>query len=187
MENWTDVTWYEWIYKISDKWNMISCERVKTFKRIYKWKEYIQSQTIPEKEIKFYTNVDGYKCMKLSKDWKQVEWRRNRIVYCSFNNLPLQFTKDNLICHKNDIRDDDRLENLYLWTSHDNNQDIYDRWRNQDRKWSKHPLAKLTEEKVKEIKQKIAIWERIFRIAKEYWVEDTAILAIRDWRTWKHI
>lgn len=41
----------------------------------------------------------------------------HRLVYCVFNNIDLLFTghnTKNLICHINDIRNDNRLENLFI-------------------------------------------------------------------------
>lgn len=50
----------------------------------------------------------------------------SRLVYCTFNNLPVAYdkvNKNNLICHKDDNPSNNNLDNLFIGTQKDNMQD----------------------------------------------------------------
>lgn len=186
-EIWVDVIWYEGIYKVSNLWRLISCARTKTFKRIYLGKEYIQDQILPEKIMRTHMNIDGYSCMKLAKDGKYKEGRLHRIVYCSFNGIPLDFTGSNLICHKDDDRTNARLDNLYLGTQAENIEDMFRKGRQPDRKGEKHPCSKFTESDVKMIKQLLFGWAKSYLLARHFKVSPATIWAIKSGGNWSHI
>ena len=108
-EIWKDIKWYNNVYSVSNLWRI----KNKKYNKILKW-------TI--------TN-SWYRCITLSK----IPVRVHRLVASAFLWLNLKFTGNNLVCHKNDIRDDNRLENLFLWTHKDNAEDKVKKWR---AKWS---------------------------------------------------
>ena len=93
-EEWKDIRDYEGLYQISNKGNVKSLGNNKTKK---------------EKILKSSVNKRGYLDVKLCKNGKHKNFRINRLVAEAFisnpNNLPQ-------VNHKNEIKDDNRVENL---------------------------------------------------------------------------
>lgn len=110
LEIWKDIPWYEGLYKVSDYWNVRSfCVKKEG------------------RSLKLRTDNCGYHEAKLYKDRKEKCYRVNRLVYFTFSWGDLNFydpRKKTVVCHKNDIRKDNRLDNLFLWTQKDNIQDL---------------------------------------------------------------
>jgi len=194
MEIWKDVIWYEWIYQVSNLWRIKSLERIKTFTRIRKWKEHFQTQKLNEKIMKQTINIDWYTTVKLQKNWISKEWRLSRIVYCSFNNIPIQFDWKMCVCHKDDNRLNNNLQNLFLWTQKDNVYDCIKKWRRHKfivwpMKWKTWILNK----KSKKIWQYdlqdnlIKIWDCSMDIMRELWLLQWNISMVCRWErktTW---
>ena len=116
MEEWWTIEWYEWRYFVSTKWRVKSVS-LKT------WKEKIKRATYR----RWYLRVT------LSKNWNDKKFQVHRLVAHAFLWLDLYEEKTThhwtCVCHKNDIRDDNRLENLFIWTQRDNVIDAYDKWK----------------------------------------------------------
>lgn len=93
-EIWKDITGYEGLYQISNNGNVKSLGNNKTKK---------------EKILKPSVDGDGYLFVKLCKNRKLKYFKVHRLVAQAFisnpNNLPQ-------VNHKNEIKDDNRLENL---------------------------------------------------------------------------
>lgn len=91
-----------------------------------------------------------------------------------------------LVLHKNDIRTDNRLENLYWGTFEEN---MEDRTRNGfNVKGERNCRAKLTAKQVNEIRQRyIPRKVSSLKLAKEYNVSKCTILEIINYKTWRHI
>lgn len=105
----------------------------------------------------------------------------HRVVYETFNG---SIPKGMLVCHKNDIPSDNRIENLYVGTPQDN---INDSIRNGTKaRGSKIGGSKLTDELVKEILS-LKDKTRITDIANMFNVSKSTICDIFKNRTWKHI
>lgn len=87
-EIWKDIKWYEWLYKISNMWKVMSMTTWKILKdRITLW----------------------YNQVTLTKCWKPKQYKVHRLVLINFLWEPDEW----LMCnHKNWIRNDNRLENL---------------------------------------------------------------------------
>lgn len=107
----------------------------------------------------------------------------HRLLWEIYNN---QLIPDGLMVrHLNDIKNDNREENLALGTHQDN---MRDRTRNGgDLKGEDHGNSKLTEEAVKEIRRRASLGERPRTIAKEYGIALTTCREIISRKTWKHV
>lgn len=99
-EIWKDI--FHW-YKVSSLW------RIKS----KKWKL-----------LKINLNRHWYD--RVSIKWK-FYWA-HRLVWYAFLWLDIS-NKKMLVCHKNDIRCDNRVENLFLWSHKDNSIDAVRKWR----------------------------------------------------------
>lgn len=170
METRKEIPWFKWKYFISDY------GRVKNKKQII---------------MKFETNKQWYHRIKLYKQWK-FEVRHywiHRLVYCVFNNIPIEFTWENLVLHKDDNPQNNKLDNLFLWTYKDNMSDcsLKGRVRVPALKWELNPLSKLTDSKVIQIKQLLKQWVKQNFIAKEFGVSKATINSIKQWKIWTHV
>jgi len=116
MEKWKDIQWYEWLYQVSNLWNIKSLDRV-VFRK--NWRK----NTIKWRILKQWKTGNSYhNRVTLQKtDWKFYKFLVHRLVYCTFNNIDIKQNNNwSLVLHKNDIYWDNRLSNLYLWTHKDN-------------------------------------------------------------------
>lgn len=133
---------------------------------------------------------DGYGKFYTS---KKIYTMAHRMAYELFiGNIP----KGMLVCHKCDNPSCINPEHLWLGTHHDNMQDMADKGRHPnkkgiplsiDNKGSKHVLAKLNEDSVKNIKIKLANGIKGSVLAREYNVVDQTIYEIKNGRNWKHV
>lgn len=158
MENteiWKDVQWYEWTYQVS------SIGRIKSLERI---RPGIVGWILKEKYLKRWTHY-WYKTVYLYKSkWKN--YMVHRLVAQAFLWLDINDFKM-LVCHKNDIRNDNRVDNLFLWTAKDNSQDCLKKWRWADIR-KKILQFNLNNEFIKE-------WESIKSASIFYWIKQESI------------
>lgn len=112
----------------------------------------------------------------------------HRLVAHVFLWLDLSKWREQCALHKNDIRNDNRVENLYVWTYKDNAVDRDSRWRWNKPKWSNNTASILKERQVVAIKNLLRRWSLFHsQIWKIYWVSRDAIQKISSWKNWKHI
>lgn len=121
-----NIEWYNWLFQVSNFWDVKKKTRKINMNRPDKyWNDVFR---IVRWWISKQYNLHWYRRVAI----KNKQLLVHRLVYCTFNNLSLEFkwqkTKT-LICHKNDIKWDNRLENLFLWTQYDNVQDCINKWR----------------------------------------------------------
>lgn len=149
---------------------------------------------------KLYWSVDASWYHRVSiviwDSWKQRNLSLHRLIAYAFLWLDIDDTKT-FVCHKNDIRDDNRLDNLFLWSNKDNVRDMIKKWRMvffgktatwvNYNNWEKIWTSKLTEEQVIEIKQRLISWEQWDKIAIDMNVRPATISAIKSGKSWKHI
>lgn len=157
---WVDVPGYEELYQVS------SCGKVCSKKTGRLKKVQINPQT-------FYCQVF------LWKDNKQKTKAMHRLLYEAFVG---EIPNGLIVRHLNDIRSDNRLENLAVGTHSDNRQDA-------DRngtlpKGENHSLAKLQEDEARRIKYN---GENARVVAKELGVTEWTVYAIRSAKSWGHI
>lgn len=189
-EIWKDIPWYEWKYQVS------SLGRVKRLPykwiHIYKprwWEKNNKPQIIIEKTAKekILPEIDlwWYKRVSFS-IWGQrkINYLVHRLVYCSFNDLSLKFlwqkTKT-LVLHKNDIKSDNRLCNLFLWSQKDNMEDMCRKWRWSS--WIKQKM-KIWFDDIGTIKDMYSSWMTLRKIAEKYSVSIPTISRAINWITW---
>lgn len=93
------------------------------------------------------------------------------------------------VCHKCDNRKCVRPDHMFLGTDLDNNRDMRRKGRAIHRgiPGSAHPFAKLTEEKVLEIRRRLAGGESLASVGRAFEVTMQNIFAIKARITWKHI
>jgi len=177
MEIWKDIKWYEWKYQISNLWN------IKTFN----WKN-----TGRIKINKWHNSSKWYMSYALVDNlWNIFTTKIHRLVYCTFNNIDFKeydpYDKT-IICHRNDIKTDNKLDNLFLWSAKDNHDDMVNKWRRADFKWENNSFSKLNNDKVIKIKQLLFLWNKTH---KEIWevfnIHRTTVTWINSWKSWKHI
>ena len=131
----------------------------------------------------YYFGSLGYGGVKLA----GKSWYAHRIAYY------LYYGKDpgeHCVCHKCDNPKCCNPKHLWLGTQSDNEQDKVQkgRWVGRDQRGSKNVLAKLTDEKVREIRRLYATGECTqAKLAEQFSVSYVAISYIVRRKTWAHI
>lgn len=92
-----DVNWYEWLYKISDEWDVMNTKKDMILKLCY--------------------DKDWYLKINLRKDKVISTKRVSRLVADAFID---RMEGKNIVDHKNWVRDDNRKENLQLVSQSEN-------------------------------------------------------------------
>ncbi len=165
-EEWKDIISFEGLYKISN------FGRVKSLARKFRLKDKILSGS---------KDTFGYRMVLLSKNGTFLPKMIHRLVGIHF--IPNNKNKRE-VCHKNDIPDNNRFDNLE-WGSHKENMEGASfRGRMKGVKGEVHKLSKLTKEKVMDIafssqKQRV--------LAKMYNVSIGTVGGIRIGKSWGHL
>jgi len=145
------------------------------------------------KRIDFYVNERGcFVCTSHAKDkdgYPKIQidkrpYRMSRFIYeqC-FGEIP----KGLVVRHKCDNPSCINPEHLELGTVADNNMDKVNRGRQPRLFGEKNGVAKLTKQKVKEIKRLLEKGETVKGIARKFAVTPKAIRNIRDGKSWPHV
>lgn len=101
----------------------------------------------------------------------------SRAVFCAFNGIPLDI--DILVLHKNDIKTDNRIDNLFCGTTSDNMVDMFIK-----RKTGNKNVI-LNQDIVKEIKDRISKGMRNKEISQMFEIDQSIISRIRHGQVWK--
>jgi len=165
-EIWKDIFWYEWLYQVSNIWNV---------KSLFRYKKTLK----PKKRKDWYLEFNLYKNKKV----KFFRW--HRLVASAFLWCKLEFVWNNLVCHKNDIRDDNRIENLFLGTHKDNAQDCIKKGRWTDNSWEKNGMNIYAIEKIDKVKLLIKEWYKNIDIEKTTGVYHKTVSDIRRKKRWR--
>ena len=106
MEEWKDIPWYEWLYQVSNLWNV---------KSLYKYK----------KQLKWSLDGWWYVKVKLTTNWFSKTYSSHRLVAQAF--IPNVENKPQ-VNHINWIKTDNRLENLEWCTPSENLKHSWANW-----------------------------------------------------------
>ncbi len=172
-EIWKDIKWYEWMYQVSNLGDIKSLSRYRNLSKWpYKTKSFIMKQSVK----------NGYNMITLNKNGFKKTYPVHRIVYCVFNNIDYVFKNHKwFVCHKNDIRDDNRLENLFYWTQEDN---VVDMMRKGRQRRGKIKKIKIWFEDISKIKEKYQELKSIYKVADCFWVSYATISRALNWKIW---
>lgn len=127
------------------------------------------------------TTRDGYGKISLGQCGIKFTYRAHRFAYLITKGEP----GNNLVCHNCDTPLCVNPEHLFLGNNTDNQQDMIKKRRDNRAKGQK--LSNLTDEKVLEIRRRVAAGEKQNKICSEYGLTKGGInhIVMRD--TWKHI
>jgi hypothetical protein len=171
-ETWKDIVGYEGAYQISN------LGRIKTLPRIL-IRRNGSPQTIKPKIRKNTLGNNGYYTLTLQVDGKKIRTEYiHQLLAKTF--IPNPENHPN-VCHKNDIKTDNRLENLYWGTRKDNAEDSVRNGRHVN------TGAVLTIEKVREIRTLLAEGFTHGELSRRFHVGITAISNIKLGKTWTTI
>lgn len=164
------IPWYEWKYRVSNLWRVKSKSVILKTERNKMWYH----------RIKLY----GF-------GWKfdKKTYQIHRLVYCSFNKLPIHFDWNNLVCHKDNNIENNKLDNLYTGTQIDNMRQASNDWRVvvPQLKWQLNANSKLTDSNVVIIKKLLDKWVQQKIIAEAFGISKSTINAIYKLRLWNHV
>lgn len=127
----------------------------------------------------------GYRAVSLHKNKKSKTFIIARLVALTYLKKPLK--KRSQVNHKNGIKTDDRVENLEWCTAKENQRHAFATGLNKGKKGEKNVRARLTNEKVKTIRELYKQGEFQINLAKKFKVCQTSISAIVRRQTWRHI
>lgn len=128
MEEWKDIVGYEWLYRISSKWSVLS---------MHFWKERIMS---PSRIYGMYLQL------WLNKKWIIKKFYVHRLVAQAFMQNPLNFP---CVCHKDETLVNwllnNSVNNLYYGTNKDNTQDMMKKGRHWTQRQSEQKNYTITQ------------------------------------------
>ena len=160
-EIWKDITWYEWLYQVSNFGKILSTKRKNT-----KW--WI---------LRPWSNPQGYEIASIYLNWVQKYYTVHRLVALAF--IPQEEWKDQ-VNHKDGNKKNNRVDNLEWCTMSEN---LKHSFRVLGRKvcktwtwkfWSLHHNAKAIEQYSLEWEFIRSFWA-IAEAARETWIDRTSI------------
>lgn len=175
MERWKEVPGYEGLYDVSDQGQVRS------------WK--IGNGTIGKRKeprlLKLAVGCrHGYQRVKPTKGGIVKTIKVAVLVLTAFHGP----AKGMWALHRNGVRTDDRLENLYWGTPCQNQRDAFLHGTRPDLRGEHNSQSKLTNEQVLEIRRLHATGNHTQRVLSEqFGVTDSVINGIVNWRTWTHV
>ena len=145
-EIWKDIQGYEGLYMVSSFWRIKSL----MFKDKYREKILLPASG----------KIRRYLSISLCKD-KKITFNIHRLVAQAFLWLDIKNIKL-LVCHKDDNPENNKVNNLFLWSAKDNMQDCKNKWRNTNNDKFKKRIRQLTMENIL-----IKEWESV--LSAERW------------------
>ncbi len=173
----------------SKKKNPKNCSRVCRLRysntqtsKIYFIKNHFEKHVIKNKTgcwgWKGKINIHGYGIVR-NMNASRASW----LIHNGFDSIPdglcVLHTCDNRICTN--------ISHLWIGSVHDNVLDMMNKKRNNPTKGSNNYHAKLTEEKIPEIRNRLINEETNRSIALDYNVSEAAISCIKNKKTWRHV
>lgn len=136
------------------------------------WKR-VSSRTCPK---------SGHIKVRVCKDGKRITQGIHRLVLMAFVGPCPEGME---ACHWNDIKTDNRVENLRWATRVENRQDCHRNGKGSN--GSRNPRAKLHERDIPDIRRMIKGGMLYKDIASRYGVDPVQICFIKTGKTWKHV
>lgn len=169
MEQWRDIPGFGGTYQISSAGRV---RRAKPSKNQFGMGHLFKASPDPF----------GYCCVTLTKSCGRHKRARVHVLMLEAFIGPRPQGHDG--SHKNGVRTDNRLENLCWETSSDNHRRKLEHGTLQH--GEKHKLAKLTWNKVADIRRRIAGGERQADLAREYGVTEQLVYLVKKHKAWLH-
>ena len=110
-EIWKDIPWYEWLYKISNLWNIKKCDRIIETSN----QHWICIRNIWESILKPSNHRQGYKIITLTKNNQRKSFMVYRLVMMWFF-----WISELEVNHKDWNKQNNFVENLEYCTSSEN-------------------------------------------------------------------
>ena len=151
---WKDIPWYEWIYKVSNYWEVLSLT----------WKSWIK-----EKILKAKSNQDWYKRVNLYRNKKYKHYRVHRLVMLAFI-----WESDLQVNHKDWDKSNNKLNNLEYVTASENVRHAFRTWLMQGYRWALHPQSKKVNQYTLDGRF-IKTWDCLRDIQRALWIANQNI------------
>lgn len=176
-EEWKTVVGFKGLYAVSNLGRIKSFARTVEFIRCGE----LSSASYSERILKLVPDVDGHLTVFLSKDGIKNTRRVHSLVAEAFLG-PRPFNKG--ACHKDDIKTNNCVSNLYYGTQKENMLDSIRNGRApRGVKHGRTPLKDADVRKIRTLRGKITIRD----LGKMFGVAHQSIQAILDRKTWRHI
>lgn len=186
---WKDVVGYEWLYMVSNLWEVKSINRITKYK---KWYDHWHKEII----LKYSISKSGYCKITLHKDNKKYYYLLHRMVWIAFIENIKNYKQIN---HIDGNKTNNCVSNLEWCDASYNSRHSYDvLWR----KWSKAWLWKLwinnpSSKKTIQMNPSwdiIKVWNSVRDIQRDLWYYQWAISSCCRWHNktsywfiWKYI
>lgn len=144
-----------------------------------------------EYKMKPFKHSWWYLRVSLCKNWIAKTYYLHRLMGATFLGLDINNEND-LICHKDDNKQNNSIENLFIWSFKDNMQDMIKKWRQSI--WINHQIksrgelskkSKITNEQAKQIKKQIQEGIKLRIIAENIWTNLSIVKNISCGKAWK--
>lgn len=172
-EEWRPAPEWEGSYEVSD------IGRVKSVARVTERSDG-STYTVRERILKTHLNKAGYACVTLRSFPRQITYLVHRLMLRAFVGAPP--TKDHEGCHNDGLPSNNRIGNLRWGTRKSNQADRL--LHGTSNRGERHPLAKLSEADVHEIRRRLKSGERGCVIAKDFGVTRKNISLIKRGKSW---
>lgn len=173
MEIRKDIKWYEWLYQVSNLWNIKRMSR--NTKSCY-WSVQLLTEKIMSNQIM----KNWYEKIWLVKEWKTKRFRTHRLVAEAF--IPNPENKET-VNHKNWIRNDNRAENLERNTTSENLKHSFrELWRKNE--WCKY-WASAKSKAVYQYTKEWAFLRKYDSVSKAsdiMWINASSIASCARWK-----
>lgn len=140
------------------------------------------TRTYPTKELTLSESSNGYLTFSAYRGGKKFTQFIHRVVAELFITNPNSLK---CVCHKDDDKSNNRVENLFWGSNLDNSSDMVTKGRSA--KGSKQGSSKLKESDIPTIRSRVAGGESSRSIASDFNVKHTTILDIKNRKTWNHV
>lgn len=178
-EIWKDIEGYEGRYQVSNYGNVKSL-----YQEYYGGHGKKQLIIRPEKLMALNKNNHGYIQVTLCKDGKYKSKKVHRLVLEAFTINPEYKPQVN---HINGNKIDNHLDNLEWCTSKENIVHGIETLHNKRACGEKQHLAKLNDELVIELRNKMKNGISPYKLAPEYGLDVRTIYRIKNNETWRHV